>query len=136
VTGLRLLDGSGLARGNRVSAATLAGVLAAAADPARTQLRPIVTGLPVAGLNGTLAERLRGPAAGVVRAKTGTLTGVGALAGLVVDADGALLAFAILADRVPPEATLPARRALDRFASRLASSGADAPPQPSRSVGS
>jgi D-alanyl-D-alanine carboxypeptidase/D-alanyl-D-alanine-endopeptidase (penicillin-binding protein 4) len=128
VTGLRLVDGSGLARSNRVSPATLTGVLTAAASPAHPRLRPIVTGMPVAGLSGTLAHRLPGPAAGVVRAKTGTLTGVAGLAGLVVDADGALLTFAVLADQVPPSATLSARGALDRFAVRLAGCGCPAPP--------
>jgi D-alanyl-D-alanine carboxypeptidase/D-alanyl-D-alanine-endopeptidase (penicillin-binding protein 4) len=57
----------------------------------------------------------------VVRAKTGTLTGVGALAGVLVDADGRLLAFTLIADAVP--ATDPGRAALDAAATALAGCG-------------
>ena len=58
-------------------------------------------GSPVAGYDGTLADRGDtdpATAPGAVRAKTGTLLGVHGLAGTVVTADGRLLAFALLAD--------------------------------------
>lgn len=121
LSGAEVLDASGLSRANRVPAGALAAVLATAAvDP---QLRPLSLGLPVAAVSGTLADRfLTAPAAtgaGVVRAKTGTLTGVSAEAGLVVTCGGELLVFAFLADRVPFD-TEAARQALDVAAATLA----------------
>ena len=122
---LRLLDGSGLARGAAVSPAALARLLTLAISPEHPELRPLLTGLPVAGFTGTLSERFpaTGSGAGAVRAKTGTLTGVSALAGTVRDAKGRVLVFAVLADEVPAGATKRARAALDRFAGTLASCG-------------
>ncbi|MET8814190.1 D-alanyl-D-alanine carboxypeptidase/D-alanyl-D-alanine-endopeptidase [Streptomyces sp. NPDC004549] len=114
-------DGSGLNRDDRLTADLLTSLLAKAADPARPGLRPVLTGLPVGGFTGTLAERYTDGAAGVVRAKTGTLTGVNTLAGTVVDADGRLLSFAFLAsDTTDPEA---AQSALDHTASALSACG-------------
>lgn len=122
--GLHLLDGSGLARGSVVAPTTLAHLLVAALGDDRPELRPLVTGLPVAAFSGTLDDRFDGrttsPGAGVVRAKTGTLTGVSSLAGTAPDATGRLLVFAVLADRVPPAGTLGARDRLDRIAAALA----------------
>jgi D-alanyl-D-alanine carboxypeptidase/D-alanyl-D-alanine-endopeptidase (penicillin-binding protein 4) len=96
--GLGLADGSGLSNDNRVSANQLTAVLARAASPEHPQLRAVLSGLPVAGFYGSLLNRSQGAGRGLVRAKTGTLTGVNALAGYVVDADGRLLIFAVLAN--------------------------------------
>jgi serine-type D-Ala-D-Ala carboxypeptidase/endopeptidase (penicillin-binding protein 4) len=125
ITGAVLSDGSGLGDGSRVPAQTLTEVLALAAGTEQPELRPVLSGLPVAAVSGTLADRFSGSgqrgATGVVRAKTGTLTGVSSLAGTVVDSDGRLLVFAAMADQV--KLTLAARRALDRFATTLAACG-------------
>ena len=127
--GAGMVDGSGLAASDRLTVAGLAGVLGVIAHDAGTgtdgALGAVVAGLPVAAWSGTLNDRfVSGSArggAGVVRAKTGTLTGVSALAGLVHDRSGRLLAFAFLADRTGP--TPQAEAALDVAATRLASCG-------------
>ena len=124
--GVVLLDGSGLARGSRVPPVTLATLLRAAADGSHPELAALVEGLPVAAFSGTLATRFDDPGAdgtargaGVVRAKTGTLTGVSSLAGVTAVA-GRPVVFVAMSDRVPVGATVEARDALDRFASTLA----------------
>lgn len=122
LTGARFTDGSGLNRADQVTANLMTSLLTLAAAPDHPELRPALTGLPVASFSGTLAERYGdGGAAGLVRAKTGTLTGVNTLAGTVVDADGRLLAFAFLASgTTDPQA---AQSALDRTATALAGCG-------------
>jgi serine-type D-Ala-D-Ala carboxypeptidase/endopeptidase (penicillin-binding protein 4) len=130
VSGATLVDGSGLSTADRIPAKLLGAVLASAAAPAPnpkdTQfLRPIVTGLPVAGGDGTLATRFgtATPASagrGVVRAKTGTLTGVSSLAGITTDADGRLLVFAFMSNDVLPSVVRPR---LDAIAARLSRCG-------------
>jgi D-alanyl-D-alanine carboxypeptidase/D-alanyl-D-alanine-endopeptidase (penicillin-binding protein 4) len=121
LTGARLADGSGLDRTDKLSAGLLTALLARAADPAHPELRPVLTGLPVAGFSGTLSHRYgaTSPGTGLVRAKTGTLSGVNTLAGTVVAPDGRLLAFAFLAANTPSQDT--AQPALDRLAAALAS---------------
>jgi serine-type D-Ala-D-Ala carboxypeptidase/endopeptidase (penicillin-binding protein 4) len=122
-TGDQLYDGSGLSRRNRVSATTMLALVQHAAGPEGADLRSLVTGMPVAGFTGSLTYRFaEGPAVarGLVRAKTGTLTGVHALAGIAVGRDGEPMAFVLAADKVKPEDTLDARDALDRAAAALA----------------
>ncbi|MGV9558700.1 D-alanyl-D-alanine carboxypeptidase/D-alanyl-D-alanine endopeptidase [Streptomyces sp. NPDC003401] len=119
--GVDFRDGSGLDRDDRLTANLLTALLAKAGDPARPGLRPVLTGLPVAGFTGTLSTRYTDGAAGLVRAKTGTLTGVNTLAGTVVDRDGHLLAFAVLTANTTDPAS--AQAALDRAATALAACG-------------
>ncbi|MEH0471996.1 D-alanyl-D-alanine carboxypeptidase/D-alanyl-D-alanine-endopeptidase [Streptomyces sp. B21-097] len=121
VAGARFKDGSGLDRQDRLTADLLTALLVKAGDPRRPDLRPVLTGLPVAGFTGTLTSRYADGAAGVVRAKTGTLTGVNTLAGTVVDQDGRLLAFALMAAGTTDPAA--AQAALDRAATALAGCG-------------
>ncbi|MGW7527544.1 D-alanyl-D-alanine carboxypeptidase/D-alanyl-D-alanine endopeptidase [Streptomyces sp. NPDC054783] len=121
MSGASFHDGSGLDRDDRLTADLLTALLVTAGDPGRPGLRPVLTGLPVAGFTGTLADRYTDSAAGVVRAKTGTLTGVNTLAGTVVDADGRLLAFAFMASGTTDP--LEAESALDRTATALAGCG-------------
>ncbi|MGO4458003.1 D-alanyl-D-alanine carboxypeptidase/D-alanyl-D-alanine-endopeptidase [Streptomyces sp. M-16] len=120
VTGSRFADGSGLNRADKVTTRLLTGLLAAAADPRHPELRPVLTGLPVAGFTGTLRARNAGtsPAAGLLRAKTGTLTGVNSLAGTVVDPSGRLLAFAFLTAGAADGSA--AEKGLDKLAAAVA----------------
>ncbi|WP_433533675.1 D-alanyl-D-alanine carboxypeptidase/D-alanyl-D-alanine endopeptidase [Micromonospora sp. CA-263727] len=126
--GLTLADGSGLSRKNLISPTLLTELLALAAGPDRPELGGIFGGLPVGGWSGTLRDRYgatpgTAAGAGVVRAKTGTLTRVHAIAGVVTTAEGRLLTFAVLTDQVPPDGMEPARAALDRIAAALATCG-------------
>lgn len=119
--GTGLVDGSGLAARDRLTPDALARLMVLA-----THRTAVLDMLPVAAWSGTLADRYVGrPGAGLIRAKTGTLTGVSTLAGLVHDKDGRLLAFALMADKVGPSPvdTDRAEAALDRVAGTLAQCG-------------
>jgi D-alanyl-D-alanine carboxypeptidase/D-alanyl-D-alanine-endopeptidase (penicillin-binding protein 4) len=123
LAGASLHDGSGLSRSDRLTAPTLLAVLRLAADPGRPELRQVLSGLPVAGFSGSLTYRFTdGPPAGLgmVRAKTGTLTGVSGLAGVVTDRDGSTMVFVMVADRVRKVNTLDARVDMDNMAAALA----------------
>jgi D-alanyl-D-alanine carboxypeptidase/D-alanyl-D-alanine-endopeptidase (penicillin-binding protein 4) len=127
---LVLADGSGLSRTDRVTPALLTDALLLAVRPGHPELRVLFSGLPVGGYSGTLRDRYReattgGAAAGQVRAKTGSLSGLSAIAGIVVDADGRILVFAVIADAVPDAGGTPSpsQEALDRLAAGLASCG-------------
>lgn len=122
VTGVALNDGSGLSRDDRVPASVLTAVVSGAADDSLKGTSAILSGLPVAGYDGTLFDRGNAKTApGTVRAKTGTLLGVHALAGTVVTVDGRLLAFSVVADGSGSDAA--AEAALDQVAATLAACG-------------
>jgi D-alanyl-D-alanine carboxypeptidase/D-alanyl-D-alanine-endopeptidase (penicillin-binding protein 4) len=85
-------DGSGLSRQNRLTCDVLSGVLALA--PIADELRSV---LPVAARDGTLADEFVGtPADGELQAKTGTLSGVKALSGVMDGADDEPVEFALV----------------------------------------
>jgi D-alanyl-D-alanine carboxypeptidase/D-alanyl-D-alanine-endopeptidase (penicillin-binding protein 4) len=123
----RPVDASGLSRGNRLTTGLLTSVLTLAARPDQPALRGVLTGLPVAGYSGTLADRYTTAparsAAGLLRAKTGTLSGVSALTGVLLDPAGRQLAFAFIADGVPPGGNEAAQEALDSIGAALAGCG-------------
>jgi D-alanyl-D-alanine carboxypeptidase/D-alanyl-D-alanine-endopeptidase (penicillin-binding protein 4) len=119
--GARVYDGSGLSRDDRLDAATLVQVLQLAASPDHPELRPVLTGLPVASFTGSLQGRFEhSTGRGWVRAKTGTLSGTSALAGIATDASGRVLVFAFVSNHIPEVGTLDARAALDHLAAALA----------------
>lgn len=121
--GATVYDGSGLSRDNRLEPDTLTAVLEVAGSTDHPDLRAVLTGLPVAAFTGSLSYRFEDtddPGRGLVRAKTGTLTGVSGLAGTVTDRNGAPMVFALLADKVALLDTLDARDALDGITSALA----------------
>ena len=121
-TGLVAVDGSGLSRSNRVSAQMLAELLLKTYDNEKYQI--IYGGLPVGGVNGTMRNRFVSSAPkaiGLVRTKTGSLTGVVSLAGYVQGGDREYI-FVAIADQIPkyPSAARAARIALDKVLAKFA----------------
>ncbi|GLY06481.1 MULTISPECIES: D-alanyl-D-alanine carboxypeptidase/D-alanyl-D-alanine-endopeptidase [Actinoplanes] len=106
-------DGSGLSRRNWLTVHQLANLLTAARS--RPWFPDLLAALPVAGdpdplVGGTLRSRFRGtPAAGRLRAKTGTLTGVNALSGYLTINPGETLVVAAIVNN----ATTPVSDILD-----------------------
>ncbi|WP_322857553.1 D-alanyl-D-alanine carboxypeptidase/D-alanyl-D-alanine endopeptidase [Mycobacterium shigaense] len=118
--GAALQDSSGLSVDDRLTAMTLDGTVQAAAGPDQPALRPLLDLLPIAGGSGTLADRFvdqatnQGPA-GWLRAKTGSLTAINSLVGVVTDRTGRVLTFAFISNAAGPNG----RNAVDALAARL-----------------
>lgn len=123
-TGSSLVDASGLGDGSVLTPSLLLDLLRLSTDPAQPLLREVATGMPIAGLTGTLAERYTDSTArGLVRAKTGSLPGVTSLAGTVLDADRRQLIFVVIADQTPAGGQWAPRSAIDAFVIDLAGCG-------------
>ena len=91
-------DGSGLSRYNYVTADALALILEHV-DHDEKLRGAFEASLPVAGVDGSLANRMKGTRAeGNARAKTGSMSQVRSLSGYVTSADGEALVFAVLAN--------------------------------------
>uniref|UniRef100_UPI00157B0C6D D-alanyl-D-alanine carboxypeptidase n=1 Tax=Kribbia dieselivorans TaxID=331526 RepID=UPI00157B0C6D len=120
-SGMVLRDASGLSSGQKVPARIVADVLTAGTEGELPGMAATIVQLPVGGYNGSLFDRFdesdSRAAAGVPRAKTGTLTGISGLAGTTITRDGRLLTYVIVADRNSD--TLAARAALDRVVAQL-----------------
>ena len=124
--GATLADASGLSRNNGISPAFLIELLSLAAAGEQPALTGIFSGLPLAGWSGTMAKRFLAPQAnqvahGIVRAKTGTLSGVNTMAGELITKDGRLLVFAIMASGSGNPVV--AKAALDRLPAKLVACG-------------
>ncbi|HEV7580499.1 MAG TPA: D-alanyl-D-alanine carboxypeptidase/D-alanyl-D-alanine-endopeptidase, partial [Mycobacterium sp.] len=119
-TGVALLDSSGLSVDDRLTAKTLDGTVQAAAGPDQPSLRALLDLLPIAGGSGTLADRFldqatnQGPA-GWLRAKTGSLTAINSLVGVVTDRSGRVLTFAFISNAAGPNG----RNVMDALAAKL-----------------
>jgi serine-type D-Ala-D-Ala carboxypeptidase/endopeptidase (penicillin-binding protein 4) len=118
--GAALVDSSGLSVDDRLTAKTLDGAVQAAAGPDQPSLRALLDLLPIAGGSGTLADRFldqatnQGPA-GWLRAKTGSLTAINALVGVLTDRSGRVLTFAFLSNAAGPNG----RNVMDALATNL-----------------
>jgi D-alanyl-D-alanine carboxypeptidase len=122
ITKVVVKDASGLSRKNRVTAKQVAELLIKIRDDER--YAPVVNGLPVGGISGTLQKRFvkTAPnAVGLVKAKTGTLNGTANLAGYVESGEHEY-AFVIIADLLPRSysAGERARAIVDRILGKIA----------------
>jgi D-alanyl-D-alanine carboxypeptidase/D-alanyl-D-alanine-endopeptidase (penicillin-binding protein 4) len=117
--GSQLVDGSGLSRRDTLSPEALLTTLRRMYDP--TGVSPFMTALPIAGVDGSLSQRMKGTAAErTVRAKTGTMSNIRSLSGYATTRDGEHLAFVIIVNNFEGTGAQ-ANDALDRIAVRLAS---------------
>ena len=118
-TGFAVRDGSGLSRHNCVSPETIVRILATIKN--RADFSTFFDALPIAGVDGTIANRMKGTAAeGNVHAKTGTVDRARSLSGYVRTADGRMLLFSFLCNNFTA-ANRDVDRVQDRVLVRLAS---------------
>jgi serine-type D-Ala-D-Ala carboxypeptidase/endopeptidase (penicillin-binding protein 4) len=127
---LRVKDASGLSHDNRITARQVGSLLLKIRNDA--QFAPVVSGLPIGGITGTLKDRFTKTApeaVGLVKAKTGTLNGTTNLAGYIESEDREYV-FVIIADKHSRtySAAKRARATVDRILGKIA---APLLPQPS-----
>ena len=116
--GYRMRDGSGLSRNNLATPRTLVATLRAMHQAQGNEV--FLASLPVAGISGTLKNRLRQTRAeGTVRAKTGTLKGVRALSGYIDNPEYGTLAFSIITNQPTTQPSAPVVEAIDEIVLRL-----------------
>jgi serine-type D-Ala-D-Ala carboxypeptidase/endopeptidase (penicillin-binding protein 4) len=118
-SGARLVDGSGLSRGNRASPRQVVKLLSEMLEVDQDQYDDdYVDSLAIAGRDGTLADRMRRPPArSRCRGKTGTLSNVSALSGYCEATSGETYVYSILMNDVYPTS---ARRLQDKMLQAIA----------------
>lgn len=118
-TGYVLADGSGLSRHNLVTPKAIAQTLSAMAKSPQAAIYR--ASLPVAGVSGTLKNRLQGtPAQGIVSAKTGTISGAIGLSGYIDAPNYEPMVFSIIINQSDRPTTV-LRQAIDEIVVNLAS---------------
>lgn len=121
LTGVTIDDCAGLSTENRITTGLITAILADAAT-CDCAIAALPSGLPVAHLQGTLANRFAdADLQGLVRAKTGTLIEVNSLSGYMLVPGGKVLSFSILIDGIEPGTTRIARSAIDDCLEMIAS---------------
>jgi D-alanyl-D-alanine carboxypeptidase/D-alanyl-D-alanine-endopeptidase (penicillin-binding protein 4) len=118
--GVRLEEGSGLSRNNLTTPDATVRLLEFMSR--HRWAEAYRDALPIAGVDGTLRSRMKDtPAAGNVRAKTGTLRWANSLSGYVTTAAGERLAFSIMLNRYSnPDPQRPTRSEIDAIPVMLA----------------
>lgn len=125
MSGVVIAENSGLSADNRLTTALITAILQEIATCEKScSLAAIPSGLPVMGLNGTLADRLNSvDMSGRVHAKTGTLIAANSLSGYLLTDNGRLLTFSILIDGIETGTTQLARDAQDDLLVAIAGIG-------------
>lgn len=120
VAGMKLDDCSGLSSNDRIAPETMTGVLRSAITSDKADLRDLVRALPWGGWQGTMDSRYEdNGAAGNVQAKTGSLSQVTSLAGIVRTSTGRELIFAVGIDGTADGESYFLRPNIDSFIERL-----------------
>ena len=113
-----LIDGSGLDHSDRAAPRDVVRLLQA--ERTRPEFPALYASLPIAGVDGTIHDRMRhGPARRRCRAKTGSLIGVSALSGYCTTVSGKQITFSFLMNGI---STTYARRLQDRMTEAIAGS--------------
>ena len=116
--GYRLKDGSGLSRKNLATPRTLVSTLRSMYHAKNNEV--FLASLPVAGISGTLRNRLRHTIAeGSVRAKTGTLRGVKALSGYIDHPEYGVVVFSIITNQPTYRSNYAVVKAIDEIVLQL-----------------
>lgn len=123
VSGVNLKDASGLSQGTTLPVRVIGDLLSRGTSGKDPLYADVLTRLPVSSWNGTMHDRFMRDetkaASGVVSAKTGSLTGVSSLAGIVATKNGHLLDFVITTNGQFIQTALGAKAAIDQLVTKL-----------------